>query len=85
MLTQIRPRFCRAGYPTRPWLNSIIGIPSTSGGIGSLWDISWHKSVGRDSFWTPAHMLIYMCGVLAGIACGYLILSTTLAPETRSE
>jgi len=20
------------------------------------WDISWHRSIGRDSFWTPAHM-----------------------------
>ena len=45
---------------------------------GVHWDISWHRSIGRDSFWTPAHIDIYFCGVLAGIACGYLILSTTL-------
>jgi hypothetical protein len=50
----------------------------SSSAIGGVWDISWHKSVGRDSFWTPAHMLIYLCGVLAGITCGYLILATTL-------
>jgi hypothetical protein len=46
--------------------------------IGGQWDISWHRSIGRDTFWTPAHMAIYLCGVLAGIACGYLILATTL-------
>ena len=48
---------------------------------GVHWDISWHRSIGRDSFWTPAHIDIYFCGVLAGISCGYLILSTTLQPR----
>jgi hypothetical protein len=45
--------------------------------IGTHWDISWHRSIGRDTFWTPAHIAIYLCGVLSGISCGYLILSTT--------
>lgn len=47
--------------------------------IGGQWDVSWHRSIGRDSFWTPAHMAIYLCGVLAGIAFGYLILTTTFS------
>src|SRR5438045_725240 len=47
--------------------------------IGILWDIAWHRSIGRDTFWTPAHMAIYFGGVLAGFSCGYLILSTTFA------
>ncbi len=46
--------------------------------VGTHWDISWHRSIGRDTFWTPAHIAIYMCGVLAGLSCGFLILSTTL-------
>jgi hypothetical protein len=50
--------------------------------IGVHWDISWHRSVGRDTFWTPAHLAIHLCGVLAGIACGYLILSTTFSRES---
>ena len=41
-----------------------------SGVIGGHWDISWHMSVGRDSFWTPAHLMIQLTGVLVGIACG---------------
>ncbi|SPE33458.1 conserved membrane hypothetical protein [Candidatus Sulfopaludibacter sp. SbA3] len=49
----------------------------TSAMIGIHWDISWHRSIGRDTFWTPAHLVIHLCGVLAGISCGYLILSTT--------
>jgi len=52
---------------------------------GSHWDISWHRSIGRDSFWTPPHLLIQLCGVLAGITCGYLILATTFGrnPELK--
>ena len=46
--------------------------------VGTHWDISWHRSIGRDTFWTPAHIAIYMCGVLAGVSCGFLILSTTI-------
>src|ERR1700733_11433251 len=49
--------------------------------LGSAWDISWHESVGRDSFWTAPHMLMYLSGVLAGISCGYLILSTTFRKD----
>jgi hypothetical protein len=45
--------------------------------IGAHWDISWHRSIGRDTFWTPPHVAIYMCGVLAGVSCAYLILATT--------
>jgi hypothetical protein len=46
--------------------------------VGTHWDISWHRSIGRDTFWTPAHIAIYMCGILAGLSCGHLILSTTI-------
>ncbi|MSV28692.1 MAG: hypothetical protein EXQ52_08100 [Bryobacterales bacterium] len=54
----------------------------TCSSVGVIWDISWHKSIGRDSFWTPAHVLIYLSGILAGIACGYLIISTTYNKES---
>jgi hypothetical protein len=49
---------------------------------GVHWDISWHRSIGRDTFWTPAHMDIYFCGILAGISCGYLILATTFRRDS---
>src|SRR4051794_37225680 len=45
--------------------------------IGILWDISWHRTIGRDTFWTPAHMAIYLGGVLGGFACGWLVIKTT--------
>jgi hypothetical protein len=60
-----------------PWYIWCGLVAVLSSVVGGAWDISWHESVGRDTFWTPAHMLIYLCGVLSGISCGYLILSTT--------
>jgi hypothetical protein len=62
---------------TIPWYIWCGVLAVTSAGIGLPWDISWHRSIGRDTFWTPAHMLLYACPVLAGIFCGYIIFTTT--------
>src|ERR1043165_1731553 len=44
--------------------------------LGVLWDISWHSTIGRDTFWTPAHMLTYLGGLLPGLTCGWLAIKT---------
>jgi hypothetical protein len=62
-----------------PWTLTTMLFGSTSIIVGLLWDISWHMTIGRDTFWTPAHMAIYLGGVLAGISCGGLALKTTFA------
>ncbi|HEY5948007.1 MAG TPA: hypothetical protein VIV40_21070 [Kofleriaceae bacterium] len=46
--------------------------------IGGYWDISWHMTIGRDSFWTPAHIAIQLGGIIAGSTGAYLIFATTL-------
>src|SRR3954465_3303705 len=52
--------------------------------IGASWDISWHMTIGRDSFWTPAHIAIYAGGATAGLICGWLAIRTTfLATEAE--
>jgi hypothetical protein len=53
--------------------------------IGVQWDISWHRSIGRDAFWTAPHVAIYLCGVLAGLSCGYLILRSTFGRSPEAE
>lgn len=63
----------------RTWPLYAVLFSSVSIVVGLIWDISWHRSIGRDTFFTPAHIAIYMCGVLAGISCAYLILSRTFA------
>jgi len=53
--------------------------------VGGQWDISWHMSIGRDTFWTPAHILIQLTGVLVGMACGYMILTATFGRDTAIQ
>jgi hypothetical protein len=62
-----------------PWYvwSSAVAVTSTT--FGLYWDISWHMGIGRDSFWTPAHMAIQFGAVLTGLCCAYLILHTTFA------
>jgi hypothetical protein len=60
-----------------PWYVWLSALGVASAMIGVQWDIAWHQSIGRDTFWTPAHLAIQLCGVIAGITCGYLILATT--------
>ncbi len=55
----------------------LVLLGRTSIAIGILWDISWHRTIGRDTFWTPAHMAIYFGGLLGGLTCGWLVLKTT--------
>ena len=53
--------------------------------IGLLWDISWHMSIGRDTFWTPAHLLIQGGGLLAGVSSGLLALHTTFRGSAEAK
>jgi hypothetical protein len=68
-----------------PWYLWCSVAAVTSAMVGAHWDISWHRSIGRDTFWTPAHIAIYLCGILAGISCGYLILATTFGRKPELE
>ncbi len=54
--------------------------------VGLLWDISWHMTIGRDTFWSAPHLVEYASGVTAGLACGFVVLRTTFAgtPEDRA-
>ena len=63
--------------PQVPWYVWCAILSVTSTMIGVHWDIAWHRSIGRDTFFTPAHIAIYLGGVLAGISSAFLILSTT--------
>lgn len=83
-VAQASPKF-RAQVPAKltavPWYVWSLFAAVISVVIGGYWDISWHMSIGRDTFWTPAHILIQFCGILAGLTSGYLILSCTFGRD----
>ena len=53
--------------------------------VGVYWDISWHMSIGRDSFWTPAHLLIQAGGLVAGLTSGWVALRTTFGTDAAAK
>src|SRR5215475_6110980 len=62
---------------TVPWYLFAALSGSTAIVVGLLWDISWHATIGRDTFWTPAHMVIYLGGTVGGLVGGWLAFKTT--------
>jgi hypothetical protein len=74
------PQLSAKGVPWYVWCGALA---VTSASIGGAWDVSWHRSIGRDTFWTPAHMAIQACGVMAAIICGYLMLVNTFGRSPR--
>jgi hypothetical protein len=68
-----------------PWYIWTGAIAVTCATIGGAWDVSWHRSIGRDSFWTPAHLMIQACGVLAAVVGMWLVLSATFGRSEKAH
>jgi hypothetical protein len=68
-----------------PWFLYAVLFASTSVIVGVMWDISWHRTIGRDTFWTAAHLAIYTGGIVAGFTCGWLALRLTFASSAFAE
>src|SRR5215471_2628165 len=68
-----------------PWPLLVGAAAITSIVFGLYWDISWHMTIGRDTFWTPAHLAIQFGAVLAALSCGYLILRTTFTADSAAR
>ena len=67
-------------------LSAVLGS-SAAIVTGLIWDISWHRSIGRDTFWSPPHVLEQLAALVAGASCGWLVLRTTFGsdPEPRAR
>ena len=51
-----------------PWHIWVLFAAVVSVVVGGYWDISWHMSIGRDTFWTPAHIAIQMCAGVQNVS-----------------
>ena len=81
-LNVLRPTIHARAVPAAaaiPWYVYGVVAAATAVYIGVIWDISWHMTIGRDTFWSPPHMMTYLSAILVGISCGYVALKTTLA------
>ena len=67
----------------RVWHAYAVVVAAVCVMVGVYWDISWHMTIGRDTFWTPAHLLIQSGGLVAGLSSGYVVLKSTIAPSAR--
>jgi hypothetical protein len=70
-----------------PWYCRAVVFAAFCILTGIVWDISWHSAIGRDTFWTPAHICIHFGGTLGGFICGWLVLKATFwpSPEERGS
>ncbi|HEX7117311.1 MAG TPA: hypothetical protein VF212_00890 [Longimicrobiales bacterium] len=68
-----------------PWTLYAALFGATSIAVGVEWDISWHKTIGRDTLWTPAHLAIYLGGIVAGAAGGWRVLRTTFGRDAPAR
>jgi hypothetical protein len=88
-LLPIRRRLATARSAERavaiPWYLYAVAIASTLVNVGIIWDISWHMTIGRDSFWTPAHLCTYLSALIVGVTCGYVALRTTFAGTAQER
>jgi hypothetical protein len=75
----------RAGTWTIPWPLYAVVLASTCIVVGLIWDVSWHRTVGRDTFWTLAHVLEQAAAVIAGLSCGWVVLKTTFAGSAEQK
>ena len=73
----------RAAANALPWQLAAVVFAATSVIVGLIWDISWHMTIGRDTFWTPAHLAIYTGGAVAGLACGFEVLRRSFFSGTK--
>jgi hypothetical protein len=67
----------------RVWHSYAVVFAAVCVMVGVYWDISWHMTIGRDTFWTPAHLLIQSGGMIAGFTSGFVVLKSTIAPSER--
>jgi hypothetical protein len=69
----------------RDWAVACLVAASTAVSLGVHWDIAWHRSIGRDTFWSPPHVLIYLAAIGAGGIAAGLIFRTTFSrdPDRR--
>jgi hypothetical protein len=52
--------------------------------VGGVWDIAWHHTLGRDTFWSPPHLVLYGGVGVMGFVCLGVVLRMRAGHGTGS-
>ena len=66
------------------WPSFALAFAASCITVGIIWDISWHETIGRDT-WTPAHLAIYLGGALGGFIGGWLAVYHTFLADPSEK
>ena len=69
----------------RTWPLTAVLVASGCIVVGLIWDISWHRTIGRDTFWSAPHVLEQIGALIAAFTCGWLVLRTTFGGESTAR
>jgi hypothetical protein len=50
--------------------------------VGGAWDIAWHHTLGRDTFWSLPHLVLYSAVGMMGLVCLVMQVRTTVGRRT---
>ncbi len=65
-----------------PLLLGLVGIVLNA--LGGSWDVSWHRMLGRDTFWSTPHLVLYGGVTLWGLAALYATVSAMAGRAPRA-
>lgn len=94
MTTSVLDRSAPAKVAVPAWARSLaldatvpaVLFASAAIVIGLHWDIAWHRAIGRDTFWSPPHVLEQVAAAVAGLFCGWRVIYTSFfAPQAARD
>jgi hypothetical protein len=77
------PSSTKSAEASLPWQGWVAVASVACLPIGLLWDISWHSTIGRDTFWTPAHILIQLGGIVPATLFAWLAVQTIFGDRRK--
>jgi hypothetical protein len=72
LITRVTTPRPLAGLPLAVWLAVAATWVAL---LGAVWDVSWHRTLGRDTFWSAPHLLLY-AGVSGGLVAALVGVGT---------
>ncbi len=67
------------------WVVWALVVTLTLPTVGLLWDGAWHMTFGRDTFWSPPHILLYAGVTLSLFLSAAIIVASAFQPEPVTD